>query len=212
MPEVFVRAARPGYLTSPRRETSVRILAEDRIGRLGAGRVGFGEVEVCSRVTGYLRRDPATGTVWDQTPLDLPARTTRTAAVWLTLDPGLVDERIGTSRLEAGAHAAEHALLNLLPAYAACDPWDVSGTCAVRHPDTGQLTVLVHDVPAGGAGFAERGFSVARAWLAATTELLHRCDCTTGCPSCVVSATCSTTGRPLDKAVATLILDLLSAE
>ena len=114
VPEVLVRAARPGYLTSPRRETSVRILAEDRIGRLGAGRVGFGEVEVCSRVTGYLRRDPATGTVWDQTPLDLPARTTRTAAVWLTLDPwtgGRADrhEPVGGRRARGRARPAQPA-------------------------------------------------------------------------------------------------------
>jgi DEAD/DEAH box helicase domain-containing protein len=211
VPEVLVRAAQPGYLTSPRRETTVRILAEHRCRAVGAGRVAFGEVEVRSRVTGYLRRDPVTGTVWDQTPLDLPTRTTRTAAVWLTLDAALVDEQIGLSRLEAGAHAAEHAWLNLLPAYAACDPWDVSGTCAVRHPDTGLLTVLGYDVSAGGAGFAEHGFAVAEAWLGATADLLRDCDCTAGCPSCIVSASCGTTGRPLDKTAGEVLLGLLTA-
>jgi len=209
-PEVFVRPARPGYLTSPRRETDIRILAEQRRRRVGAGHIATGPIEVRSQVTGYLRRDPSTGTVWDQTPLDLPVRVGRTIGVWWTLDPALVPEEIGLARLAAGAHAAEHAWLTLLPAFAPCDPWDISGASTLAHPDTGLLTVIVHDCTPGGAGFAERGFAVAERWLAATHESVANCDCPNGCPGCVVSATCSTTGRALDKQAAGLLLDLIS--
>jgi DEAD/DEAH box helicase domain-containing protein len=209
-PEVFVRPARPGYLTSPRRETDVRILAEHQRRRVGAGHVAFGPVEVRSQVTGYLRRDPVTGTVWDQTPLDLPVRVGRTTGVWWTLDPALVPEEIGLARLAAGAHAAEHAWLNLLPAFAPCDPWDISGNSALAHPDTGLLTVIVHDTTPGGAGFAERGFAVAERWLATAAESVSRCDCPNGCPGCVVTAACSTTGRALDKPTAAMLLDLIA--
>ena len=80
----------------------------------------------------------------------------------------------------------------------------------MAHPDTGLLTVIVHDCTPGGAGFAERGFAVAERWLAATTESVANCDCPNGCPGCVVSATCSTTGRALDKQAAGLLLDLIS--
>ena len=121
-----------------------------------------------SRVTGYLRRDPVTGTVWDQTPLDLPVRTVRTVGVWLTLDPGLVDEDVSLTRLSAPRTPSSTPGSNLLPAYAACDPWDISGASAVRHPDTGLLTVIVHDAFAGGAGFAEHGFAVAERWFGST--------------------------------------------
>jgi DEAD/DEAH box helicase domain-containing protein len=209
-PEVLVRAARPGYLTSPRRMTEVRLLAERRRRPVGAGLVSVGTVEVRSRVTGYLRRDPRTGAVWDHTPLDLPERALRTMAVWWTLDRALVDEEIGLTRLAAGAHAAEHAWLNLLPAYASCDPWDVSGAAAVTHPDTGMLTVIVYDALPGGAGFADRGYAVAERWLAATAGLLSSCECDTGCPACVISASCGSTGRPLDKGVATLLASLMA--
>ncbi|GAA3637374.1 DEAD/DEAH box helicase [Microlunatus ginsengisoli] len=207
-PEVLVRAAQPGYLTSPRRETEVRILAERARRAVGAGWAALGEVEVHSRVTGYLRRDPETGTVWDQTPLDLPTRTLRTTAVWFTLDPGLVPDEISLARLDATAHAAEHAWLGLLPAYAGCDPWDVNGASAVRHPDTGLLTLILSDALAGGAGFAEHGFAVAERWLRATADLLRGCDCAAGCPGCIVSAACGTTGRPLDKSGAALLLQI----
>lgn len=209
-PEVFVRRAWPGYVTSPGRDSAIRIIDEQDRRRVGAGCLGMGPVEVRSRVTGYLRRDPETGTVWDHTPLDLPERVVRTTGVWWTLDAALVPEEVGLTQLAAGAHAAEHAWLNLLPAYAPCDPWDISGASAVAHPDTGLLTVIVHDTTPGGAGFAEHGFAVAEQWLAAAAESAATCDCPNGCPGCVVSACCSTTGRPLDKATAGFLLDLLT--
>jgi DEAD/DEAH box helicase domain-containing protein len=167
---------------------------------------------VSSRVTGYLRRDPETGTVWDHTPLDLPVRTVQTCGVWWTLDAGVVPEQIGLGQLSAGAHAAEHAWLNLLPVYAPCDPWDIGSVSAVVHSDTGRLTVMVHDACPGGAGFAEHGFAVADDWLRATVELVTTCDCASGCPGCVVSPSCSTTGLPLDKSTAVLLLGLLREE
>jgi DEAD/DEAH box helicase domain-containing protein len=210
-PEVFVRPARPGYVTSPTRETVIRIIAEHQRRRVGAGYVAIGPVEVRSRVTGYLRRDPVTGCVWDQTPLDLPVRVGHTTGVWWTLDMAHVPEEIGLARLAAGAHAAEHAWLALLPAFAPCDPWDISGTSALAHPDTGLVTVIVHDTTPGGAGFAERGFAVAERWLAMAAESITSCDCPNGCPGCVVVAACSTTGRALDKPTGGLLLDLISS-
>jgi DEAD/DEAH box helicase domain-containing protein len=210
--EVMVRPAQPGYVTSPRRETEIRIVSEQDRRAFGGVRISFGSVDVSSRVTGYLRRDPETGTIWDHTPLDLPARTVRTAGVWWTLDAAIAPENVGLDQLVGGAHAAEHAWLNLLPAFAPCEVWDIGSSSAVIHPDTGRLTVIVHDAAAGGAGFAEHGYAVAEDWLRATVELVATCDCPAGCPGCVVSASCSTTGRPLDKATARLVLEVASGD
>jgi DEAD/DEAH box helicase domain-containing protein len=204
--EALVRAARPGYLTQPRRRTGVQVIAERRTIPQGAGELHSGQVEVHSQVTGYLRRDEITGTVWDETPLELPVRTLRTTAVWLTLEPTLVDSALSRIQLGGGAHAAEHALVNLLPLFAPCDGWDVGGASAVAHPDTGQVTVFVHDAVVDGAGFAERAYDVADGWIRATWERLSACVCATGCPACVVSAACGSGNQVLDKATAALLL------
>ena len=60
-----------------------------------------------------------------------------------------------------------------------------------------------------GAGFAERGFTAARAWLTATRDTIEACECFEGCPSCVQSPKCGNQNNPLDKAGAIRLLDVL---
>jgi DEAD/DEAH box helicase domain-containing protein len=93
----------------------------------GAGRVCFGEVAVTSQVTGYLRRDELAGTVWDETPLDLPERTLQTQATWWSVDLAAIPEENSLAELAAGLHGAEHAALGLLPIFTQCDRWDIRG-------------------------------------------------------------------------------------
>jgi len=88
---------------------------------------------------------------------------------------------------------------------------DIGGVSADLHPATGQLTVFVYDGNAGGAGFAERGFAVAQAWLRATAEAIRSCECQAGCPSCVQSPKCGTSNDPLAKDGAVLLLETLLA-
>src|SRR5262249_59505428 len=113
--------------------------------------------------------------------------------------------------LPGAAHAAEHTAIGLLPLFAACDRMDIGGVSADLHPATGLLTVFVYDGNEGGAGFAERGFAVAREWLTATAEAITSCECQAGCPSCIQSPKCGTGNEPLAKQGALLLLRTLLA-
>jgi hypothetical protein len=84
----------------------------------------------------------------------------------------LVEADIPPDQLPGAAHAAEHASIGLLPLFATCDRWDIGGVSTALHPDTGQLTVFVYDGHPGGAGFAERAYARAAAWLTATRDAL----------------------------------------
>ena len=79
-------------------------------------------------------------------------------------------------------------------------------------PDTGLPTVFVYDGYPGGAGFAERGFRQAAAWLSATADAIEACECPQGCPSCVQSPKCGNGNEPLNKPAAVQVLRLVLAE
>jgi DEAD/DEAH box helicase domain-containing protein len=203
----LVERTDPGYATSARNTTGIEVTAELRRMSWGPGAVHFGEVDVVRQVTSFTRRNPETGQPLGEVPLDLPARALHTRAIWWTISPGQRAALLRRSvELSGAAHAAEHTAIGLLPLFASCDRWDIGGVSADLHPATGRLTVFVYDGHEGGAGFAERGFDVAREWLAATREAIAGCECQAGCPSCIQSPKCGSGNDPLSKDGALLLL------
>ncbi|HUZ27234.1 MAG TPA: DEAD/DEAH box helicase [Streptosporangiaceae bacterium] len=206
----LAQAGDPGYATSARELTRVQVAAELTSQAWGQASIHFGDVLVTRQVVSFVRRSSASGAPIAQEALDLPARTLRTRAVWWTISPRQRAALAGRGiDLAGAAHAAEHASIGLLPLLASCDRWDVGGVSADPHPETGLLTVFVYDGHDGGAGFAERGFAVARQWLQATARAIASCECAAGCPSCIQSPKCGNGNHPLDKPGAVALLDCL---
>jgi len=204
----FVGRETVDYSTTATEVADYRIVTTDEVIAWGDAHLARGEVEVTSRVVGYLKRRYSTGEILGEEPLHLPERLLRTRGVWWTLS----DEQIhalGDLDVAGAAHAAEHASIGLLPLVATCDRWDIGGVSTPLHPDTGRCTVMVYDGHPGGAGFADRGFETATAWLAATRAAIAECSCDSGCPSCVQSPKCGNGNEPLDKSGAVRMLDAL---
>jgi DEAD/DEAH box helicase domain-containing protein len=180
-----------------------------------AGPVGLflGDVDVTSQVVSYQRRRLGSGEVIDTRPLELPVRELRTVAVWFTVSPpALAAAGVEAADVPGALHAAEHAAIGLLPLMATCDRWDIGGLSTANHIDTEAPTVFVYDGHPGGAGFAERAYETAAAWLDATREAIATCACESGCPSCVQSPKCGNGNNPLAKDAAVSVLEaVLSA-
>jgi DEAD/DEAH box helicase domain-containing protein len=206
----LVHPEEPDWSTHARDVTSLSVVSVRSY--VDAGPVGLflGEVDVTGQVVSYQRRRVGTGEVLDTRPLDLPARELRTVAVWFTVSPAALD-RAGVAQVDVpGAlHAAEHAAIGLLPLVATCDRWDIGGLSTAAHPDTECPTVFVYDGHPGGAGFAERAYAAARAWLGATRDVIAECGCEAGCPSCVQSPKCGNGNNPLAKPEAVRVLDIV---
>lgn len=206
----LVRAEEPDWSTHARDVTELSVVSVRSY--VDAGPVGMflGEVDVTSQVVSYQRRRIATGEVIDTRPLDLPARELRTVAVWFTLSPqSLALAGVQPADVPGALHAAEHAAIGLLPLMATCDRWDIGGLSTALHPDTDAPTVFVYDGHPGGAGFAERAYKTAAAWLRATRVAIAECGCEAGCPSCVQSPKCGNGNNPLSKPDAIRVLDVV---
>lgn len=206
----LVEQADPPYSTAARDTTSISVLETETEIPWGSGRLCLGSVEVTNQVVSFLRRRLITGEVMGETKLDLPPRTLRTRAVWWTVTEDQLDEaRINPEILGGTLHAAEHASIGMLPLFATCDRWDIGGVSVPLHPDTLLPTVFVYDGHPGGAGFAERAFHTAHAWLTATREAIASCECEAGCPSCIQSPKCGNGNEPLHKRGAVRLLTTL---
>jgi len=187
------------WYTQVKRDTSTGVdepLRTER--RLGLD-LTFGRVSVTERVVAYQQkgiRDQATiATV----QLDLPPTTFETEAVWYVPTERQLHELEGMPTLLSTLHAAEHAMIALLPLWAMCDRWDIGGLSTNYHDDTGAATVFVYDGHPGGVGIAERGFDEFEGWVGDTARMLEGCPCEHGCPSCVQSPKCGNLNEFLDK-------------
>jgi len=194
-------------------------IEEARIRNLPSGPVtrdfGLGTVFVRETIPGYKVLDR--GRVVDVRPLDLPPVEFDSEGVWLAWGEDSSKSQ-GTSQqqdlrpgtwggVSPGAlHAAEHALVALVPLVVLCEPGDVGGVSSPLHPDTGRPTVLVYDAFPGGIGIAAALHARIQNWVARTAELLASCPCRDGCPRCVLSPRCGSGNQPMDKSAARTLL------
>ena len=204
----LVEPFRGDYYTQPKKETTTAIVEARRTERRLGLELAFGGVVVTEQVVAYQRKAIRDGSTIDLVPLLMPETEFETEAVWYLPEQDTLEPLDTLPRLLGTLHAAEHAMIALLPLWAMCDRWDIGGLSTNLHFQTGRPTVFVYDGHAGGVGIAERGFDVFEGWVEDTAEMLAGCPCERGCPSCVQSPKCGNLNEPLDKAGA---LELLRA-
>jgi DEAD/DEAH box helicase domain-containing protein len=197
------------WYTQAKKETMTSVLGATRTERRLGLELSFGDIEVTEQVVAYERRTVSSQDRLELVPLDLPETSFVTEAVWFLPEPHQLAELDEMPTLLSTLHAAEHALIALLPLWAMCDRWDIGGLSTNIHPQTGRPTVFVYDGHPGGVGITERGFAEFEGWVADTAELLRGCPCHGGCPSCVQSPKCGNLNEWLDKRGALTFLERL---
>ena len=197
--------------TQAKRDTMTSIVEPLRTERRLGVDLSFGRVSVTEQVIAYQRKRIGDNETLETVPLDLPETTFDTEAVWFVPEPWMLEDLEEMPRLLGSLHAAEHALIALLPLWAMCDRWDIGGLSTNLHFQTRAPTIFVYDGHAGGVGINERGFEIFEGWAGDTARMLEGCPCDHGCPSCVQSPKCGNLNEPLDKAGAlTLLQRMLS--
>lgn len=205
-----VRAADVDWFTSPLSEKETEILEVLDSRRVGGLDAAFGRLLVTERVVGFERKKTHGVEVIDRQPLDLPPVRFESQGLWFRAQEEVV------AALEAAAvhplgslHAAEHAAIGLFPLVALCDRNDLGGISLSFHPQLGGAGVFVYEGHEGGVGICRKGFQELPSLLASVADLVTRCPCDDGCPSCIQSPKCGNGNRPLDKRGARLLIEQL---
>jgi DEAD/DEAH box helicase domain-containing protein len=194
------------WYTQAKKETMTQIVEPRRVEWRMGMELSFGEIEVTEQVVGYERKTISGQERLEVVPLLLPPTSFTTEAVWYLPEAVHLAELEEMPRLLGTLHAAEHAMIALLPLWAMCDRWDIGGLSTNIHPQTGRPTVFIYDGHAGGVGITERGFEQFEGWVRDTAALLGGCPCHDGCPSCVQSPKCGNLNDMLDKSGALTFL------
>jgi DEAD/DEAH box helicase domain-containing protein len=202
----LVEAFTADYYTQPKKETTTAIEEGELASRRLGLDVSFGRVSVTEQVIAYQRKSIRDQATLELVTLDLPPTTFETEAIWYIPSDEQLEGLEPLPRLLGALHAAEHAMIAVLPLWAMCDRWDIGGLSTNLHFQTGRPTVFVYDGHPGGVGIARRGYDEFEGWVADTERLLRGCPCADGCPSCVQSPKCGNLNEFLDKAGALALL------
>ncbi|MEZ5126312.1 MAG: DEAD/DEAH box helicase [Thermoleophilia bacterium] len=212
---VVVTPFNGAYYTQVKTDKNIAIAGQADSRPLCGALLAHGEVEVTEQVISYQRRDSADQRIIDTTTLDLPPQTFRTEAFWLEFSESALTAAIGPCielndmALPGSLHAAEHALIAMLPLYAMCDRWDVGGLSTPWHWHTDAATIFVYDGYPGGIGLSRRGYEAFEDLAADAMRLIRDCPCDAGCPSCIQSPKCGNLNEPLHKRGAELLVSRL---
>jgi DEAD/DEAH box helicase domain-containing protein len=197
------------YYTETLKSTQIRIRGVQGHQKFGEFDLSYGDVLTQHQVIGYrtMRFDKPLGVH----ALESPQTEFETVALWLTLPIELRDtiKKYGLD-WSGGLHAAEHALIAMIPFLALCDRWDIGGLSTALHSETGLPTIFIYDGFLGGIGIAEKAFELFSQLVKHTHELVRDCACEKGCPSCIYSPKCGNGNEPLDKNAALIILAALA--
>jgi DEAD/DEAH box helicase domain-containing protein len=197
--------------TQAKKDTMTAIDHAERTDQRLGLELNWGAVSVTEQVVAYQLKKASTQETLDLVGLDLPETTFDTEAIWFCPEPWMLEGLDQMPKLLSSLHAAEHALIALLPLWAMCDRWDIGGLSTNTHFQTGRPTIFVYDGHPGGVGITQRGFDAFEGWVEDTAKLIAGCPCEKGCPSCVQSPKCGNLNDMLDKAGALELLRRLLA-
>lgn len=199
--KAFVRKVAPDYFTTALTYRTVTVIEESALGTLGRSRIGWGDVKVEEKVTGYKKIKFFTHENAGYGDVHLPEMQMHTTSFWLTV-PETVIRELGLPRalVVDGLRGLGRALETVSTLALMCDPRDIGQTLGDgaddderppgRDPFGGRTggfdpTVFLFDAHPGGVGLAPRIYERIAELVFRARTLIERCPCAESCPACV---------------------------
>lgn len=175
-----------------------------------------GTIKIQQNVFGYFKVDKA-GRVLDAVQVDNPPVIRYSKGMWLDVPKRALDilrERQLNSA--AAIHAAEHAVMSLLPTFVISMPEDMRTECKVALKEFAQkesqrkrparLTFYDAKGGANGSGISTKAFDHIDRLLRVALQRVEACRCQRGCTGCVASEMCKQANEVMSKAGSRVVL------
>lgn len=195
----------------------------------------FGAIKIRTVVYGYFKLNK-NGRVIDAVDMDNPPIDILSKGMWLDVPKQALDI-LASRNLNAAAaiHAAEHAVMSLIPTFVISSPSDLRTECKVAQKEMGGKQSQAGNIPgrptpppprrqrparltfydarggSAGSGIAAKAFEFADSLLVRAHARIEECTCITphGCVECVCDERCKEMNVVMSKAGALVVLKCL---
>ena len=190
-----------------------------RVSRQSLTKAYFGRIKVHAVVFGFFKLD-ARRRILDAVAVDNPPIIIFSKGLWIDV-PKFALQILKSKRmnLAAAIHAAEHAVLSLMPQFVVSMPGDVRTECKnalkefakkdTQRKRPARLTFYDAKGGAAGSGIAAKAFEFIDTLLERAVLRVGECHCEEGCTECICDERCKEKNVIMSKAGASVILKAL---
>ena len=209
------------WTTQQRDYTDIDPIETEAIRRIpgSLSRAFYGAIKIRAVVFGFFKVDRRRR-ILDAVEVDNPPIEIFSKGMWLDVPKEALAILNGRRLNVAGAiHAAEHAMLSLMPNFVVSMPGDVRTECKnalkefarkeTSRKRPARLTFYDAKGGAGGSGISTKAFEFVDLLLRQACERVEACQCPDGCVECVCSEGCKEQNVVMSKAGGSVVLRCL---
>lgn len=191
--KAYVREVDVDYYTDANLAVNLKVLQIDKSRSTANMALHFGEVAVNMLPTIFKKIRLTTFENIGAGNIYLPEEELHTSATWIELKE--VDAEQGTKTLEQVLLGIANVLQHIVPVLVMCDRNDIHVAAQIKAAHSGLPTIFIYDHYPGGIGLAEDVYKRFDEVKAAAKNLIQKCACEDGCPSCIGSEIDGITGK-----------------
>jgi DEAD/DEAH box helicase domain-containing protein len=181
--KAYVREVDVEYFTDANLAVNLKVLEIDKTVKRSTTSLNYGDVTVNALPTIFKKIKLSTFENIGSGPIHLPEEELHTSATWLELKE--TDPEIGEKTLEQLLLGISNVLQHVVPVHVMCDRSDIHVVSQIKAAHTGLPTIFLYDHYPGGIGLAEDVYKRFEQVKAAAKNLIQKCPCNDGCPSCI---------------------------
>lgn len=178
--KAYVRQVAVEYYTDANLAVQLKVLEVDKTTEREHSAVHYGDVTVNILPTIFKKIKMTTFENIGSGPIALPEEEIHTSAVWFELK-----EENPEKSLEHLLMGIANVLHHVVPIYTMCDRSDIHVVPQIKAVHTGLPTIFLYDHYPGGIGLSEDVYKRFEEIKAAAKNVIKKCPCKDGCPSCV---------------------------
>ncbi len=184
--KAYVKQVQCDYFTEAIDYTQVKVLREFASTQVHGAQRLHGDVRVTRQIVGFKKIKFYTLENVGAGKLFMPEQEMHTTAFWLHFPASFLAQfgDLSPTEKQNGLVGLGNALRSIAALRLMCDPRDL-GVALGAPPGTFEPDLYLYDMYPGGVGQSAPLYEMTDALLRDTAELLARCPCGDGCPSCV---------------------------